>query len=1188
MILGCKEEDPEREESCQETRLEDSFEKRSPNVVRRSPDDGHDELQDYLRHSSCSSLNDVKGEDVESTVTVQHVPEKNKSDGMIFQSGTATDLIDESSARQGDPVEINAEILKPLTSVKKPRKEKAGKSSFTEEHDVAKTGRQTRKSSRAKLANCMQTNESFEQNVPERSHPKGSESFLPALDNEATEGLIEKSVETSGNMDLDNIKHSQEPLGLSKEMSTETQLSVNRKRGVAKLNRQAEESVHLEENAANQENTDEFTSKTSLRFRNQKNKDETKSEFTKRNPAEKMEIPYLETSKTNSRNQLLKKNTRGRKATSIEKETGAIDGEKHISKTSLRSRNKKNNDEPKSEFTKTDPQQKMQSSSLEISKSRNELLKKNTRRRKATSVETEMEAVYGEKHISPKICKLETLENHPTEMKDDAIRKKKRGKVRFLLDNGTSETPEKKPPSVVSPSPCTWFPLEKQALAEISKDRENFTLTNKDSASFAQGGCLQEINCDKNLNESRMVPLEDMQTSVGRSAPKRQKAAVAKKNPPRRGRSEAASLEPPTENGSEVTPKIEKQSMNVENANSKENQSKRGRGKKVAPVSQTLGKLVPKGNRLTRSSGLAQGEYLQDTQNEKDFNEIQKVCLDNTHATVEHILPKRQKVTRGNLLQNGKGKQEVSHEPAMEKDDKENTDVENRDMVVENVSTGNENQPKRGRRRKFAPVTQTKVNLTVPEENVSTDSFSFAQERCLHDTQNEKNSNETQKILLDNIESSVEFTLPKRQKLTRGRSKQVVSDGPIEKDNKDTADVVNNDKVVNNAFAVKENHPRRGRGRKAAAVPQILDNDNFPQSSTDKSGSEKQAEALEMATTTNQNPSYRGRFRNTLITNSVPAGKKHRVVDNVNQEEMVLKDVTKENVSKRSRRKLPVYEASTETNIQEKDTGNKPAGVKRKKVSTDSLFENQSKKSRGKNIVLALQTPTSPALKISITLPSPSIKNETASENQNVIENNIAESENLAINGRRNKKIVPRSTSVRRKCRLPEEDECEEKQNVNMEKTGASSDKQSRRTMRKIGAPKTALPESSDGAPKDQQLIMANTISEKEDASQSRRKRILKGKNLTEHSDQKNNNQKNALPHRNENPPKRGRRKQVTNAPEMHSTVSGMKKCLFAVNVTSASEAGTAFPPVLDSCVLKGWRIKPFSLIHILNSDTSE
>ncbi|KAL8187191.1 UNVERIFIED_CONTAM: hypothetical protein K2H54_038354 [Gekko kuhli] len=1405
----CKEDGPEREESWQETGLEDSFEKKSPNAMPRRPDDGHDELQDYMGHTSCSSL-DVKGVHVDGI-----------ADGLDFQSGAVIDLIEESSAWQGDPVEINPEIQEPLASVKKLRKGKASESSFMEERDTTKTPRQTRNSSRAKSANCMQTNENFDQNIPETSQPKESESNPPALESETTERLREKSIETNGNMDFDNIRHTQELLGLSKEMSIKTQLSVSRRRVAVKLNRRAEESLHLEENAANQEYANKFISKTSLRSRNQKNKDEPKSDFTKTNAQEKMQSSNLETSKRNSGNQLLKKNIRRRKATSVETEMEAVDGEKYtspkickwetlethptemkedvirrrkrgkvcfllekrtsetpeekcvfggkggtqqeqysafserntspikentspknkeeaapvvslsfctsfsaeilknaagessfieerdttktpkqtrnssraksvnciqtneifdqnipetsqpkesesslpalenetterlreksietngnmdfdnirhtqellglskemsiktqlsvgrrrvaaklnrraeeslhseenaanqeyankfISKTSLRSRNQKNKDEPKSDLMKTSPQERMQSSNK--INSGNQLLKKNTRRRKATSVETEMEAVDGEKHTSPKIHKRKTLETHPTETEEDVIRRRKRGKVCFLLEKGTSETPEEKcvfggkgstqqeysafserntspMEENTSPSLCISFSSKKQSVD---------TLANKDPASFAHGERLQEINCDKNLHETQMVPWENMQISVEHSAPKRQKVGVPKKNPPRRGRSRAASPKPSTENGSKVTPKIEKQPVSVENAIfSNEKQSKRGRGRKVAPVSQTLETpTVPKEDPSTGSSGFAQGECLQGTQNGNNFNEVQKVCLDNIQVTVEHIRPKRQKVTRENLLQNDRGKQGASHEPAIESDNKENPDVENQDIVVENAFTAKENQLKRGRRKKFASVTQTGGNLTVPKEDTSTVRFSFAQENFLQDTKNEEKSDETQTVVLDNIESSVEHILPKRQKVARGnlrqrsRSKQVVSDEqPTEKDNKDTPDVVNQDMVGENAFTVKENQPKRGRGRKAATVPQILENNDFPHK--DKSGAEEQAEALKMAATANKNPSHRGKCRKALITSSVPSSKEPRMVGNVNQEEMasVLKDKTKENVSKRRRRELPVYETSTETNIPQRATGSKPICVKGKKVSAETLFESQSKRSQGKSIVLAFQTPASPALKISITLPSPSGKNETASENQNLfIENNVAGKENLTINGRRNKKTMPRSTSVRRKCKLPkEEDECQENHNINMEKTGVSNDKQRRRAMRKGDASETTffeekcgLPEDSDGIPKDQQVIMANTVSGMEDASQGRRKRILKEKNVPKHSDQRKDLEI-TVPQGKENSSKRGRRKQVSTESETHSTISGMKKCLFAENMTSAPEA---------------------------------
>ncbi|XP_077206229.1 proliferation marker protein Ki-67 isoform X2 [Paroedura picta] len=1674
--FGCKEDDLDREESWQETGLEDSLEKISPNAVPRRPDDGHVELQDDLGQSLCNSLNDVKGAHTESIATVMSVPEKYQSGDIDFQNGTVFELIEEPSARQGAPVDIDAEILKPLASIEKPRKGKAGKSTFAEEHDT-KSPRQTRNSSRTKSANVMQPNEKFDQNIPETNQPKESESNPLALEAETAERLIEQSTETKGNIDFDNIRHTQEALGISRETSIETQLSVNRRRMVvATLNWQAEESLHVEGNVADQERANQFISKTSPRFRNQKYKDEPKSEFTKTSPKENTQSSNLETSKRNSENQLLKKNTS----------------------------------------------------------------------RKASSVETEMEVVDGGKLIMSKMCKLDTLENHPVEIKEGTIRRRK--KIHFLLEKGTSKTLEEKcvfgerngspeeqlsafskdntspikenisqknpklAAPAVPPSLCFSFSSENQALGEISKDRENFTLANKDLANFAQG----EINCDKNLNETQIVPCGNMQISVEHTALKRQKVAVMKKTPPRRGRSRASSLEIPTVSGSKVTLKTEKQSS-IENViYSKEYQSKRSRGRKVAPAFQTLAILtVPKEDTLPGSSDFAEENYLQGTQNEKNFNEVQNVCLDNpqaiveyvlpkrnlqndrskqgishepatknntgncdaenrnmvvenaftvkenhpkrgkrfatqtqenlnvskegslsgrlsfaeekclqhtqaeansddtdmvdldniessvehplpkkekvargnlprrgrskrgasdeqptekdkkdtadvvnqdmaaenvhtvkesppkrgrgrkvatvtqawqnftiskennptgsisfaqekglqhthaeensddihmvdldniessveqhlpkkekvasgnlprrgrskrgasdeqptekdkkdtpdvvnqdtaaenalsvkenppkrgrgrkvtavtqawqnftiskgnnptgsisfaqekglqhTHAeensddihmvdldniesSVEHPLPKKEKVTRGNLPRRGRSKRGASDEQPTEKDKKETPDVVNQDMAAENALTVKENPPKRGRGRKVATVTQAWQNFTISKENNPTGSISFAQEKGLQHTHAEENSDDIHMVDLDNIESSVEQHLPKKEKVARGnlprrgrskrgasdeqptekdkkgtpdvvnqdmaaenaltvkenppkrgrgrkvatvtqawqnftiskennptgsisftqekglqhthaeensddihmvdldniessveqhlpkkekvargnlprrgRSKRGASDEqPTEKDKKDTPDVVNQDMVAENALTVKENPPKRGRGRKVAAVIQawqnftiskennptgsisfaqekglqhthaeensddihMVDLDNIESSvehllpkkekvargnlprrgrskrgdsdeqptekdkkdtpdvvnqdmaaenaspvrknlpkrergrkgatavpqipesdntliSKEKSGVEEQSGALEMAATANKNPSHRGRSKKTP-TSSVPASKKRKVVENVNQEEMatVLKDMTKENVSRRGRRKLPVSEASTESKIHQRATGSKTTCIKGKKVSADSAFENQSKSSQR-----AIQTPLSPALKISITLPSPSDKNEFARKNQNLLieNNNVAGIENLAINGR--SKIVPHFTSVRRKCKVPDEDDGQE------------------------------------------ELIIARTISGTEDASRGRRRQIFKRNNLPKHSDQKKNDQKSDLEmapsQENENPSKRGKRKQVSFESEVNSTVSGIKKCFSSENMTSVPEAET-------------------------------
>ncbi|XP_054839207.1 proliferation marker protein Ki-67 isoform X2 [Eublepharis macularius] len=723
--------------------------------------------------------------------------------------------------------------------------------------------------------------------------------------------------------------------------------------------------------------------------------------------------------------------------------------------------------------------------------------------------------------------------------------------------------------------------------ASVSQTLGSLSVPDEDpstaSSGFAQGKCLQDTPKEENSKEAQKeVPLNNTEVSAEHMLPKRQK--IVRGNLPRRGRSkQVGSDEQPTANESKETPVVENQDMVVENTfSAKENQPKRGRGRKAASVSQTLGSLsVPEEDPSTASSGFAQGKCLQDTPKEENSKEAQKeVPLNNTEVFAEHVLPKRQNLARGNLPRRGRSKQVGSDEQPTANESKETPVVENQDMVVENTFSAKENQPKRGRGRKAASVSQTLGSLSVPDEDPSTASSGFTQGKCLQDTPKEENSKEAQKeVPLNNSEVSAEHMLPKRQKMVRGnlprrgRSKQVGSDEqPTANESKETPVVENQDMVVENT--VKENQPKRGRGKQVTfIIPNLfpsIGNDNVLLSNKDKSAAEEQ-NTLEMATTANENLLSRGRSRkrvNTLSASSIPGSKKPRVVNNANLEEMatVLKHVTKEHVSKTSRKKPPAYEALIESKSPRSDTGNKPTAIKDKKVPADSLFENQAKSSRGKKIILALQTPSSPSLKISITLPS-SDKNKTAIENQNLfIENNGKE--NLAIRSRRNKKMVSHSTCVRRKCKPhEEEDECQEKQNANSERIGLSNNKQSRRGMRKgdnsettFFKEKCGVPESSDAFSKSQQVMLTNTVSGMADASQGRRKRIHNGKNFLKHSDQKNDLEI-TLSQGKENSSKQGRRKRVSSEPEIQVTTAGMKNCFFAENTSVPETENTGSTP---------------------------
>ncbi|XP_053244867.1 proliferation marker protein Ki-67 isoform X2 [Podarcis raffonei] len=237
-------------------------------------------------------------------------------------------------------------------------------------------------------------------------------------------------------------------------------------------------------------------------------------------------------------------------------------------------------------------------------------------------------------------------------------------------------------------------------LGNITPAYEGATV---DSFSSAQGKrSLQEIHTEENLDEMRKMPLESEQPLLEHSPPKRQK--IAKGNPPRRGRSkQTISPKIPTECDSEQTADTEDQNMLV---TVKESQPKRGRGRRAVPECQippplenvALKKESPTVGSLSSTQGKCS---LQDTQNEKNLDEMPKMPLESVQPLLEHSPPKGQNLAKGNSLRRGRNKQTISPEILPECDSKQAGDTEDQNMLV----TVKENQLKRGRGRKTAAVT---------------------------------------------------------------------------------------------------------------------------------------------------------------------------------------------------------------------------------------------------------------------------------------------------------------------------------------------------------------------------------------------------------------------------------------------------------------------------------------------------
>ncbi|XP_061491643.1 proliferation marker protein Ki-67 isoform X2 [Rhineura floridana] len=1193
-----------------EAKLESSAERESPSLVPRENNKNVSALEGQI---VCNTFNALKSEADITTVEFMCVPESNQSNEMDPQDG------DKISANPGA---IDTEMVEPLTSARRTRRGKANKSSSIKECDTKNTQRCTRSTQRAKSPNYVQANGNFDQNIAEKCPRQKSESNTSAVE-------------------------------------IETKMVAD------KRNEQAEASLDLEENVATQENGSRLITKKSLRSKNGKNNNDLKSKLTKIKTQDTIGNQDLETSGVESiGNGILKRNRRG-KSTSVQTEIVSLN----------------------------------------------------------TAVN---DATYGSLKCTTKTYKMEIVEDIP---KENAIRRGKGRKVQFLLENdsvlleekcvlGDKDSEEQKNVFLESSTSCAKENTSRKSnrksasqpvcmslskgkhILEICEDKhmqgdfyfEKITLAKEDpsvgSSNFIQEKCVEKMQNGKNPNEAQKVPLESVQTLAKYSPPRRQ--TVAKGNPPRRGRSkQAISHEIATECDSKQAADIKDQDTVVTIT---ENQSKRGRGRRIVPVCQMPSPLesitlVHEGPTVDSVSSAQEKWSLQEIQNEENTNEAQKVPFTSVQTPIMHSPPRRQSVAKGNPPRKGRSKRAISHKTATECDSKQAANIKDQDTVV----TVTENQSKRGRGRRIVPVCQMPSpleSITLAHEDPTMDSVSSVQGKCsLQEMQNEENTNKAQKISLESVQTPIEHTFSTRQKVAkgdpprRGRRKQAIShETSAERDGKQAANIKEQDTVV----TIEGNNSKRGRGRKIAPICQIpsplenIDltkegptNDNCSsvqqkcylqeiqieenpnkthnmtlesmqpllQHSTAKRqkmtkenpcrrGRKKQvishetptecdgkqaadAEDQDMLVTVKESQSKRGRGRkiapvfqtvlsshkNDILPSSkaksavgqpnealeiasekllrrgrrrktdeiiagslVSANKKPRLLNNGNQEKMPedLQSLTKENVSKRGRRKqLVSSEISIESNGQLGDDSKKATLVKDNMMPLEncSLFQNQSKSNREKRVVLASQMHP---FKVSINMPpSPSDKGEPGNGNQNaLVENDIIEKGILEKHGRRNKnKIVAPSISIKRKHKLAEEDDFQEKQNVDIEKAAKCS-----RRDRKVGALEATISASlkekhrlnaGGDTAKDQQVILNNTVSEKKGASKGREQKFPKGKSVpksADHAVTSNNDQNCDLELSTQlaqkYSTKQGRRKQINCVSEANTTTSDMKNLI--------------------------------------------
>ncbi|CAI5774860.1 proliferation marker protein Ki-67 [Podarcis lilfordi] len=1025
-----------------EAKLESSPKRISPLPKPKDNSKNISKLEDNLGHVACNTFSELKSEAVIEPVEIMRVSESHQLKEMDSENGHKIDFVKEPVANSGA---VDIEIVGPLASARRTRR--ADKSRSVKEHDAKNTQRHTSSTQRAEPVNCVQANENFDQNITEINLKQESESNTSAVETEGEMAArqTEASLDLEENAEIqDKIKNQDfETSGV--ESAGNVILKRNRRGKAASI--QAELfTTNTDVNEAKKENLRHTTPKTHVL-------EKTATEVKENNVRRKGRKVHL---LCDNSVPLEEKRMLGDK-------DGAYEGQKSASIALQPGMQEIQNEENPGEAQKV-PLESVQTPEKHSPPRRQTVTPRRGRRKRAISQETTIEC------DSKQAADTED-QNMPVTVKEN---RPKRGR-------GRRAVPE-----------CQIPPL----LENVALTKESPTV---DSFGSTQEKCsLQETQTKENLDEMPKMPLESEQPLLEHSPPKRQK--IAKGNPPRRGRSkQTISPETLTECDSKQAADTEDQNMPV---TVKENQPKRGRGRRAAPVcSVTLPlediPLTSEGPTANSISSAPRKCSLDEIQNEEKPNETEEVPLEGLQTPAKYCPARKQKLANRMLPKRGKSKQAISQETSVECESKQTADRKDQAMVV----TIKDNQLKRGRRR-VVPVSHMTLplgNITPAYEGAKLDSFTSAQGKCsLQEIHTEENIGEMSKRPLESEQPLLEHSPPKRQKIAkgnpprRGRSKQTISPKiPTECDSEQAADTEDQNMLV----TVKENQLKRGRGRKTAPVTALSPLKSnilpLPSSTKSKGAVEEPSEALEIATVASKNLPRRGRRRKVdevIAASSVSASKKPILLDTGKQEDMpeVLKGVTIDNVSKRGRRKQSVpSEISTESNGQPGSDNRKVSFVKDNKMplESSSVFQNQSK---GKRVKRTTPSRVHPSLKVSITLTSPPPdKGETASENQStLLENDATGKGKLEKCGRRNKnKIVTPSMSIRRKHNLPEKEDFQEKQNVDFGKLAIPNEKISRRGRRvdALEAPISAslrtnrrLNAGGDNAPKDRQMILKN------------------------------------------------------------------------------------------------------------------
>lgn len=906
--------------------LEITFEKSQFPVTKNNSS-----VPNHVGHVAFNSFNELKTElNKETTRAISSLSENYQPDAVSSKNEAKTDFVNEA-AENSDA--LKTEKLKPIALPRTRRRKINDCSSAV----YTKTIQRLTKN-RSTSANCEQIIERSDNHTELNSLHKSESNYTTGATKLSQRARPKKQhVETNGNIESDNINHTQELEKPLKE-TVEKQPADRRKAATKRKGKTVTNTV-LEENGPVQENESDLTAKIWLRSRNgKKSASDLKTMFAK--------------GKTND----------------------TMSGEE------------------------------------------------SNKRRKIAAIQSSPETFIttlnedkqgGQKCTIPKICKTEASENNLTAMEENLVETKKKKKVHFFLKN------------------------------DFKASEEKYTLgyegnTYKEEESQTENIC----------HRIPKVPLESMQTSAEPSLPRIEK--LSKKNLSSRGKKSVSS--PSVESDSKSDVKDHDVVVSL-----KENQPKRGRGRKIVQVfpkfisleNNTFGEEDSTMNKCPLSQGRCS---LPQVQNE-NFEKSEMLPLENVQSCEGPIPPKR--VVKGNPSRRGRSKQV-----------NETSGNEEADVQGPNIATRQEdNQSKRGRGKRNA------------------------QESCLL---------KSQKVVKES---------PPR----RGKHKKPISgDKSTDFDSPQIATILDQNTDGKNACLAKDDQSKVSRRTRNTVVSQkspSVKNDTCHLLSSNKGehSDEHPSEDLKSANNAKENFAYKcrkGKTVHEISANSISSSKKPEFIDNDVQEngKKDSKAVSKQSTSRSRRKRIMPCETSAESNDELRINSKKSQPV----VDIVGPLENsfgkkpQSKKQKEETNIVSL---ISPSLKVSITLSPLSSATENQSGN---CKNSIRTRKLAKLSGTCS--IMTRSLKGKRI--ISKEEFVHETQDL--QKTVMATVINQRRGRRKINKleaavsplkEKLTLSAGSDNSPNEQTL---NNVSNNKISSKGKGPKFLEIKNMTQNINQSN------------------------------------------------------------------------------------